>query len=285
MSKVKITGHASGSGTLTLSAPNTSSDRTITLPDATGTLLNSDGSGASLTSLPAAQVSGTHTSFTSTGIDDNADATAITIDSSENVGIGVVPETWHSGYTGLQVGALSEMGHKSTPTVHRMGNAYHDGSNYKHIITGVATQYSMEDGNHVFRTVASGSADANITWTDQLEMKADGRGLSQFTAKVWCRYTGNGTPTFYDSHNCDSITDNGTGNYTINFTVAMANDNYSHFVNNRDDNTNATLAIAHSTGTFDVNGMQVLHQDIGGNSGGASGNIDSDDCSVLVFGD
>jgi|21_taG_2_1085346.scaffolds.fasta_scaffold08863_3 hypothetical protein len=43
MSKVKITGHASGSGTLTLSAPNTSSDRTITLPDATCTLAdNSD---------------------------------------------------------------------------------------------------------------------------------------------------------------------------------------------------------------------------------------------------
>jgi hypothetical protein len=31
---------------------------------------------------------GTFTTFTSTGIDDNADATAITIDSSENVGIG-----------------------------------------------------------------------------------------------------------------------------------------------------------------------------------------------------
>ncbi len=59
MSKVKITGHASGSGTLTLSAPNTSSDRTITLPDATGTLLNSDGSAASLTSIPAANITGT----------------------------------------------------------------------------------------------------------------------------------------------------------------------------------------------------------------------------------
>jgi len=56
MSKVKITGHASGSGTLTLSAPNTSSDRTITLPDATGTLLNSDGSGASLTGLTRSQM-------------------------------------------------------------------------------------------------------------------------------------------------------------------------------------------------------------------------------------
>jgi len=51
MAKVKIQGHASGTGILTVTAPNTSTDRTITLPDATGTLLNSDGSGASLTGL------------------------------------------------------------------------------------------------------------------------------------------------------------------------------------------------------------------------------------------
>ena len=38
MSKVKIQGHASGTGVLTVTAPNTSTDRTITLPDATGTL-------------------------------------------------------------------------------------------------------------------------------------------------------------------------------------------------------------------------------------------------------
>ena len=59
MAKVKITGHASGSGVLTITAPNTSTDRTITLPDATGTLLNSDGSAANLTAIPAAQVTGT----------------------------------------------------------------------------------------------------------------------------------------------------------------------------------------------------------------------------------
>ena len=51
MAKVKITGHASGTGVLTVTAPNTSSDRTITLPDATGTLLNSDGDGSSLTGV------------------------------------------------------------------------------------------------------------------------------------------------------------------------------------------------------------------------------------------
>ena len=59
MAKVKITGHASGSGVLTITAPNTSTDRTVTLPDATGTLLNSDGSAASLTAIPAAQITGT----------------------------------------------------------------------------------------------------------------------------------------------------------------------------------------------------------------------------------
>ena len=40
MAKVKITGHASGSGVLTITAPNTSTDRTVTLPDSTGTLLD-----------------------------------------------------------------------------------------------------------------------------------------------------------------------------------------------------------------------------------------------------
>ena len=39
MAKVKITGHASGTGILTVTAPNTSTDRTITLPDATDTLI------------------------------------------------------------------------------------------------------------------------------------------------------------------------------------------------------------------------------------------------------
>ena len=73
MSKVKIQGNASGTGVLTVTAPNTSTDRTITLPDATGTLLNSDGDGSSLTGVGV------------DGISSSADATAITIDSAENV--------------------------------------------------------------------------------------------------------------------------------------------------------------------------------------------------------
>jgi len=46
MSKVKIQGHASGTGVLTVTAPNTSTDRTITLPDETATLSTFDPDGA-----------------------------------------------------------------------------------------------------------------------------------------------------------------------------------------------------------------------------------------------
>lgn len=38
MSKVAIQGNASGTGTLTIAAPNTNTDYTLTLPDATGTV-------------------------------------------------------------------------------------------------------------------------------------------------------------------------------------------------------------------------------------------------------
>jgi hypothetical protein len=59
MSKVKIEGHGTGTGTFTVTTPSSNTDRTITLPDATGTLLNSDGSAASLTAIPAANITGT----------------------------------------------------------------------------------------------------------------------------------------------------------------------------------------------------------------------------------
>ena len=45
MSKVKIQGNASGTGVVTLTAPNTNTDRTITLPDDTQTLIGTNASG------------------------------------------------------------------------------------------------------------------------------------------------------------------------------------------------------------------------------------------------
>ena len=43
MSKIALTPNASGTGTLTIAAPNTSTDRTLTLPDETGDVVVTDG--------------------------------------------------------------------------------------------------------------------------------------------------------------------------------------------------------------------------------------------------
>jgi hypothetical protein len=42
MSKIALTPNASGTGTFTVAAPNSNSDRTLTLPDATGTVVLAD---------------------------------------------------------------------------------------------------------------------------------------------------------------------------------------------------------------------------------------------------
>ena len=47
------------------------------------------------------------------------------------------------------------------------------------------------------------------------------------TAKAWVNFNGQGTVAIRRAFNVSSITDNGTGDYVINFTKAMADSDYS----------------------------------------------------------
>jgi hypothetical protein len=49
----------------------------------------------------------------------------------------------------------------------------------------------------------------------------------QGCAKAWVNFNGTGTVAIRASYNVSSITDNGTGDYTINFTNALPDANYS----------------------------------------------------------
>ena len=51
--------------------------------------------------------------------------------------------------------------------------------------------------------------------------------LQQGLCKAWCSLDGTGTASFSGSFNMASITDNGTGSFTVTYTNAMANTNYS----------------------------------------------------------
>ena len=52
----------------------------------------------------------------------------------------------------------------------------------------------------------------------------------QGSAKAWINYKGTATQSIRASYNVSSVTVNGTGDYTVNFTTAMANANYSTLV-------------------------------------------------------
>ena len=63
----------------------------------------------------------------------------------------------------------------------------------------------------------------------------------QGIAKAWVSFNGSGTVSIRDSFNVDSVTDNGTGEYTVNFTTPMANANYAAVASCSPDSSPAQL--------------------------------------------
>jgi len=59
----------------------------------------------------------------------------------------------------------------------------------------------------------------------------------QGSAKAWVNFNGTGTVAIRASYNVSSITDNGTGDYTVNFTNALPNANYAVSASAARDNT------------------------------------------------
>ena len=58
--------------------------------------------------------------------------------------------------------------------------------------------------------------------------------------KVWVNFDGTGTIAIRDDFNVTDLTDNGTGDYTVNFTNSMADTNYAVFLSAASDTTGAS---------------------------------------------
>ena len=97
------------------------------------------------------------------------------------------------------------------------------------------------------------------------------------TAKAWVNFNGTGTVAIRQAFNVSSITDNGVGDYTVNFTNAMPDANYCAQVTHDDNNLSSepgwaavrgtntpptTAAIRISTGKFpgsNLNDRNFVH--------------------------
>jgi len=94
-----------------------------------------------------------------------------------NVGIGVVPSsTWTSSIEALTIGnpKFSLYGDSANSF---MTNNVIAASSDERYATGKASLYVQTDGNHEFKTAASGSAGANISWITQFQINQNGEVL------------------------------------------------------------------------------------------------------------
>jgi len=96
------------------------------------------------------------------------------IDTNGNVGIGVVPETWGSLNTALQLGLYASLYDSSGSTI--LGfNTYNNGTANKYIATGsLAMRYIINGLGHIWETAPTGTADANITYTERMRIDPSG---------------------------------------------------------------------------------------------------------------
>ena len=76
-----------------------------------------------------------------------------------------------------------------------------------------------------------------VSYTNNLGTVA---GYPAYQCRAWVNFNGTGTPAIRASGNVTSITDNGTGDYTINFTTAMPDANYCFTIGYRGISNNDT---------------------------------------------
>lgn len=82
------------------------------------------------------------------------------------------------------------------------------------------------NANSVSGSMVASSAEIDTGSDDTKIITPSGLNGSNVIAKAWVHFNGIGTVAIVDSYNVSSITDNATGDYTVNFSTSFANANY-----------------------------------------------------------
>jgi hypothetical protein len=79
---------------------------------------------------------------------------------------------------------------------------------------------TLPDGNGTSGQVLSTDGAGALSWGPGVANDAQ-------LCKAWVNFNGTGTVAIRAAYNVSSITDNGTGDYTVNFTTALADAQYA----------------------------------------------------------
>ena len=145
-------------------------------------------------------------------------------------------------------------------------------------VTVTATAHGLIAGNTVFADITSGTGvDGDYTVATVTNANT-----FTYTAGTSLTTSGNITirrNTIRGSGNVSSITDNGTGDYTVNFTTALADANYCAVVtgSSSDQGSGCTVMDILGSTAPTASAIRVL------NETSAGGNVDSEFSNVAIF--
>ena len=112
-------------------------------------------------------------------------------------------------------------------------------------------------------------ADGSITYAKLSTSGTESDNVAKRTAKAWVNFDGTGAVAIRDDFNVSSITDNGTGDYTINFSSAFPNANYAWSLNARYSIGAATTSVIgfypRGLNTFSTSSIRIVSADTAGN--------------------
>jgi hypothetical protein len=154
-------------------------------------------------------------------------------------------------------------------------NSYCTTSSYNYSSTGFTVAIrSTANSNNLFDAgfnfqVNATNATLPTTFTEaQIQSVIDAQ--PQGIAKAWVNFDGTGTVAIRDSFNVSSITDNGDGDYTVNYTTIMPNTNYVPVFTNivRTNQTTGTSSPGlrspgdnlNPIGAITVSGLRMIHR-------------------------
>jgi hypothetical protein len=154
----------------------------------------------------------------------NNGTTAVTIDTSQNVGIGTASPISNGGYGGLSLngtsGALFSMMTNGTESgrIASLGDE-----------TSVQCKASTGYINFV-QGVSGGTVRGRFDSAGNFQYNSGyGSVATAFGCRAWVNFVGTGTPTIQASGNVSSLTDLGAGHYNVNFSNALPDTLFTAF--------------------------------------------------------
>lgn len=204
----------------------------------------------------------------------NNGTVAVTIDTSQNVGIGTASPTAKVDVTGgIKLSGQLLAGTSGSVFAPLVNAAYVPGTSNMYIrnLSGVNRIDSYNDPITATYPFQINASQQSFLIADTEQARIDSSGVLSFNSgygsvgkaygcRAWVNFNGTGTVAIRASANVSSITDNGNGDYTMNFTAAMPDANYSAVGTAGQKGVAWGLVLFANTGAFATSGLRFITQ-------------------------